>query len=113
MSLLFYEDFCSRSRHAEKITGYFLFEAAIYPALGRAIPFFAVTDANAALVEIIPNRATSVSRCLWHLAGVQQNRRVNALVGKLSSICMARPFHHEADTRDRNGTDCELFYTIS
>jgi len=35
--------------------GYFLFEAVIYPALGKSIPFFAVTDAKAALAEIGPN----------------------------------------------------------
>jgi len=37
------------------VGGYFVFEAAIYPALGKTIPFFAVTDAKAALAEIIPN----------------------------------------------------------
>lgn len=37
------------------VAGYYIFEAWIYPALGRFIPFFAVTDANAALAEIIPN----------------------------------------------------------
>jgi uncharacterized membrane protein len=37
------------------VAGYYVFEAWIYPAMGRTIPFFAVTDANAALAEIIPN----------------------------------------------------------
>jgi uncharacterized membrane protein len=37
------------------VGGYFLFEAWIYPLLGRAIPFFQVTDFNAALAEIGPN----------------------------------------------------------
>jgi len=37
------------------VAGYFLFEAWIYPVMGRSLPFFAVTDPNAALAEIIPN----------------------------------------------------------
>ena len=37
------------------VGGYYLFEAALYPAIGRRIPFFAVTDAKAALAEIVPN----------------------------------------------------------
>lgn len=40
---------------AMMVGGYFVFEAVIYPAMGTAIPFFAVTDAKAALAEIIPN----------------------------------------------------------
>lgn len=37
------------------VVGYFFFEAYIYPALGQRIPFFAVTDWAAAIVEIVPN----------------------------------------------------------
>ena len=37
------------------VAGYFIFEAFIYPLLGQAIPFFAVTDLKAAFAEIIPN----------------------------------------------------------
>jgi uncharacterized membrane protein len=37
------------------VGGYFLFEAVIYPALARSIPFFGVTDPKAALAEIVPN----------------------------------------------------------
>jgi uncharacterized membrane protein len=37
------------------VVGYYIFEAWIYPAMGKTIPFFAVTDAKAALAEIIPN----------------------------------------------------------
>ena len=37
------------------VGGYFVFEATIYPAIGKTIPFFAVTDAKAALAEIVPN----------------------------------------------------------
>ena len=37
------------------VGGYFVFEAFVYPALATAIPFFGVTDAKAALAEIVPN----------------------------------------------------------
>jgi hypothetical protein len=37
------------------VSGYFVFEAFLYPLLARAIPFFAVTDLKAAVAEIIPN----------------------------------------------------------
>jgi len=37
------------------VAGYYIFEAAIYPAMAKAIPFFGVTDAKAALAEIVPN----------------------------------------------------------
>jgi uncharacterized membrane protein len=37
------------------VGGYFSFEAWIYPALARSIPFFGVTDYKAALAEILPN----------------------------------------------------------
>ena len=37
------------------VAGYYIFEAAIYPALAQAVPFFGVTDAKAALAEIPPN----------------------------------------------------------
>jgi uncharacterized membrane protein len=37
------------------VAGYLVFEAWIYPGLAQKIPFFGVTDAKAALAEIIPN----------------------------------------------------------
>ena len=37
------------------VLGYFVFEAWVYPWLGRSMPFFAVTDPRAALAEIPPN----------------------------------------------------------
>ena len=37
------------------VAGYYIFEAAIYPAMASYIPFFGVTDAKAALAEIPPN----------------------------------------------------------
>jgi len=37
------------------VVGYFVFEAFVYPTLGKSFPFFKVTDFGAALVEIGPN----------------------------------------------------------
>ena len=37
------------------VGGYFIFEAFIYPLLAKTIPFFGVTDAKAAMAEVIPN----------------------------------------------------------
>ena len=37
------------------VSGYFVFEALIYPMLAKFIPFFAVTDLKAAIAEIGPN----------------------------------------------------------
>ena len=37
------------------VIGYFLFQAYIYPALGKTMPAFKVTDYAAAIVEIFPN----------------------------------------------------------
>ena len=37
------------------VGGYYIFEAVIYPALAKSIPFFGVTDPKAALAEIVPN----------------------------------------------------------
>jgi uncharacterized membrane protein len=37
------------------VAGYFLFEAYVYPELGKHIPAFGITDIGAALVEILPN----------------------------------------------------------
>ena len=37
------------------VGGYYVFEAYLYPLLALRIPFFGVTDAAAALAEIVPN----------------------------------------------------------
>jgi len=37
------------------VSGYYVFEAFIYPAIAQFIPFFGVTDPKAALAEIVPN----------------------------------------------------------
>jgi len=42
------------------VAGYFVFEAFIYPALGERIPFFAVTDLGAAIVELLPNTIQAI-----------------------------------------------------
>lgn len=52
------------------VAGYFVFEAIIYPAIGKVVPFFAVTDLGAAVVEIGPNLiqafiGASVGLALW------------------------------------------------
>ncbi len=42
------------------VPGYFVFEAYVYPWLGERIPFFAVTNVEAAVVEILPNTVQMV-----------------------------------------------------
>jgi len=42
------------------VGGYFVFEAYIYPWLGKSIPAFAITDLGAAIVEIVPNLVQGV-----------------------------------------------------
>lgn len=42
------------------VVGYFVFEAFVYPALSKSIPFFAVTDWAAALIEILPNTVQAI-----------------------------------------------------
>jgi uncharacterized membrane protein len=37
------------------VSGYFVFEALVYPMLAKVIPFFAVTDLKAAIAEVGPN----------------------------------------------------------
>ena len=37
------------------VSGYYIFEAVIYPFIAQWVPFFGVTDAKAALAEIVPN----------------------------------------------------------
>lgn len=37
------------------VGGYYVFEAFIYPLLAQRLPFFGVTDAAAALAEVLPN----------------------------------------------------------
>jgi uncharacterized membrane protein len=52
------------------VFGYLAFEGYIYPKLGAHIPFFAITDLGAAVVEIVPNTVqavigASVGVALW------------------------------------------------
>ena len=63
------------------VIGYFSFEAYIYPKLGRKIPFFAVTDIGAALVEILPNTiqaiiAAAVGVSLWRASSGYESRKM-------------------------------------
>ncbi|NNG00098.1 MAG: ECF transporter S component [Desulfobacteraceae bacterium] len=42
------------------VGGYYVFESVIYPLLATAIPFYGVTDAKAALAEIVPNLSQGI-----------------------------------------------------
>ena len=50
------------------VVGYFIFEAYIYPFLGKSIPAFAITDICAAIVEIIPNLVQGIVGAVGGLA---------------------------------------------
>jgi len=50
------------------VVGYFLFEAFIYPFLGKFMPIFAITDIVAAYVEIIPNSIQGIVGALGGLS---------------------------------------------
>jgi len=50
------------------VAGYFVFEAYIYPALGKSMPAFAVTDIGAAIVEAFPNTVQGVIGAVGGLA---------------------------------------------
>lgn len=50
------------------VAGYFAFEAYIYPAIGATIPFFAVTDFKAAVIEIVPNIVQGAASAVITLA---------------------------------------------
>ncbi len=56
------------------VVGYFTFEAFVYPLLATKMPMFAVTDLDAALIEILPNSvqgviAAVVGLSLWRALG--------------------------------------------
>ncbi|OQY03030.1 MAG: hypothetical protein B6I22_12430 [Desulfobacteraceae bacterium 4572_123] len=50
------------------VAGYFVFEAYIYPAMGKSMPAFAITDIGAAIVEIFPNTVQGVIGAVGGLA---------------------------------------------
>lgn len=50
------------------VAGYFVFEAYIYPSLGRSMPAFAITDIGAAIVEAFPNTVQGVIGAVGGLA---------------------------------------------
>lgn len=54
------------------VSGYFIFEALIYPLIGQTVPFFAVTDLRAAFLEILPNTIQGITSAflaifIWRL----------------------------------------------
>lgn len=53
---------------ATVVIGYFVFEAYIYPALGKLVPFFAVTDLAAAMVEAGVNLVQGIIGAVGGLA---------------------------------------------
>ena len=57
------------------IVGYFVFEAFVYPALGKSIPFFDVTTFQAAVVEIGPN---TLQALVAIIVGVGLFKAINA-----------------------------------
>lgn len=63
------------------VAGYFVFEAYIYPALGKSMPVFAVTDIGAAVVEAFPNTVQGIigavgGLALWKaLSGYQPGKK--------------------------------------
>ena len=50
------------------VAGYFIFEAYIYPALGKSMPAFAITDIGAAIVEAFPNTVQGIIGAVGGLA---------------------------------------------
>lgn len=50
------------------VSGYFVFEAVIYPWLAQLSPFFGVTDSAAAVVEILPNSVQAAIGVIGGLA---------------------------------------------
>lgn len=50
------------------VIGYFVFEAYIYPFIGKYIPAFAITDIGAAIIEIIPNAIQGIIGAVGGLA---------------------------------------------
>ncbi|MBW1891714.1 MAG: ECF transporter S component [Deltaproteobacteria bacterium] len=63
------------------VVGYFVFEAYIYPAMGKSMPAFAVTDIGAAIVEAFPNTVQGIigavgGLALWKaLSGYQPGKK--------------------------------------
>jgi uncharacterized membrane protein len=63
------------------VGGYYVFEAFIYPLLARRLPFFGVTDAAAALAEIVPNLlqgaiSAVVAFGIWKILARRSNGQV-------------------------------------
>lgn len=58
------------------VVGYFIFEAYLYPAIGVSMPFFAVTNFQDAVVEIIPN---TIQGAIGAVGGVGLWKALSAL----------------------------------
>lgn len=61
------------------VGGYYVFEATIYPLLAQRIPFFGVTDAAAALAEVVPNLlqggiSAVIAFGIWKILARRANR---------------------------------------
>jgi uncharacterized membrane protein len=61
------------------VGGYYVFEATIYPLLAQRIPFFGVTDAAAALAEVVPNLlqggiSAVIAFGIWKILARRTNR---------------------------------------
>jgi len=61
------------------VLGYFVFEAFVYPLLGKTIPFFKVTTFEAALGELVPNLMQGIISALiafgiWRVFGGRTKR---------------------------------------
>jgi uncharacterized membrane protein len=50
------------------VVGYYVFEAWIYPELGKILPVFAITDKTAALVSLLPNFIQGLTGAVGGLA---------------------------------------------
>ena len=63
------------------VIGYFVFEAFIYPLLGKTIPFFKVTTVEAALAEIFPNLMQGVISALITVQTILQHQGLGPNTG--------------------------------
>lgn len=64
------------------VGGYFVFEAFIYPYIGKSIPLFSVTTMGAAIVEIFPN---SIQAIIGAIGGLALWKTVSGVSSHLSS----------------------------
>ncbi len=63
------------------VSGYYIFEALVYPYLAKSVPFYGVTDAAAALAEIVPNLiqgalSAFIAFGIWRVFGQKRKRQL-------------------------------------